>query len=138
MSEPKTRPTTASVASFLGRIPQAERRRDARTVAAMMRAATRARATMWGPSIIGYGSQPITGANGRATDWPIAAFSPRSTGLVLYFMPDFLAHHPLRQRLGKHRVGKGCLYIKRLADVDLPTLRQLVLSSVHGVRAQSR
>lgn len=138
MAEPKTRPTTASVAGFLGRIRQPERQRDARTVAAMMRAATGARATMWGPTIIGFGRQPITGSTGRATEWPIAAFAPRSTGLVLYFAGDFLAHHPLLPRLGKHRVGKCCLYIKRLADVDLATLGRLVSSSVQSMQAQGR
>lgn len=138
MAEPKTRPTTASVAAFIGAIGHAERQRDARKVAAMMRAATGARATMWGPSIIGFGRQPITGANGRATDWPIAAFAPRSTGLVLYFGDGFLAQHPLLPRLGSHRTGRSCLYIKRLADVDLPTLRLLVTSSVREARAQNR
>lgn len=138
MPEPKTRPTTASVAAFLGTIRQSERRRDARTIAAMMRAATGARATMWGPTIIGFGRHPITGSTGRATDWPIAAFAPRSTGLVLYFMADFLAHHPLLPRLGKYRVGKSCLYIRRLTDVDLPTLRRLVSSSVQAVQGQRR
>ena len=138
MPEPKTRPTTASVAAFLGAIRQAERQRDARTVAAMMRAATGARATMWGPTIIGFGRHPITGSTGRATEWPMAAFAPRSTGLVLYFMADFLAHNPLLPRLGKYRVGKSCLYISRLAVVDLSTLRLLVSSSVQAVQAQGR
>lgn len=138
MTEPKTRPTSASVAAFLGAIRQTERRRDARTVAAMMRAATGARATMWGPTIIGFGRQPITGSTGRTTEWPVAAFAPRSTGLVIYFMPDFLAHHPLLPRLGEHRTGKGCLYIRRLAEVDVPTLRRLVTSSVRAVQAPAR
>lgn len=132
MSEPKTRPTTASVAAFLGTIRRSERQRDARVVAAMMRAATGARATMWGPTIIGFGRHPIIGSTGRATEWPIAAFAPRSTGLVLYFSHDFLAQHPLLSHLGKYRVGKSCLYIRRLADVDLPTLRLLVSSSVQS------
>jgi hypothetical protein len=104
----------------------------------MMRAATGARATMWGPSIVGFGRHPITGASGRATDWPVTAFAPRSTGLVLYFMDGFLAHHPLLPRLGRHRVGKSCLYIRRLTDVDLPTLRVLISSSVHAVRSGAR
>jgi hypothetical protein len=135
MAEPKTRPTNASVAALLGAIPHPERQRDARTVAAMMRAATGARATMWGPTIIGFGRHPITGSTGRVTEWPIAAFAPRSTGLVLYFTVDFLASNPLLPRLGKYRVGKCCLYIRRLADVDLPTLRLLVSSSVRAVQA---
>jgi hypothetical protein len=138
MAEPKTRPTSASVAAFLGTIRPAERQRDARTVVAMMRAATGARATMWGPNIIGFGLHPITRSTGRSTQWPVTAFAPRSTGLVLYFMDDFLAYHPLRARLGTHRVGKSCLYIRRLADVDLSTLRSLVSSSVRAVQAQDR
>ena len=138
MAEPKTRPTSASVAAFLGTIRQSERQRDARAVAAMMRAATGARATMWGPTIIGFGRQPITGSTGRTTEWPVAAFAPRSTGLVLYFKPEFLAQHPLLPRLGKHRVGKSCLYIRRLADVDLLTLRWLVTASVRPVQALGR
>lgn len=133
MAKPKTRPTNASVAAFIGAIPDPERRRDARTIASMMRTATRARAVMWGPTIVGFGSRPILGANGRATAWPIAAFAPRGTGLVLYFAGDFLAQHPLLPRLGKFRTGKGCLYIRRLSDVDLPTLRLLLASSIrHG------
>ena len=112
MAEPKTRPTSASVAAFLATIRQSERQRDARAVAAMMRAATGARATMWGPTIIGFGRHPITGSTGRTSEWPVAAFAPRSTGLVVYFMDGFLARHPLLPRLGKHRVGKSCLYIR--------------------------
>lgn len=138
MPEPKTRPTTASVAAFLGAIRESERRRDARTVAAIMRAATGSRATMWGPTIIGFGRHPITGSTGRATEWPVAAFAPRSTGLVLYFTADFLSRHPLLARLGKHRVGKSCLYIRRLADVDLTILRRLLSSSVQAVKAPGR
>lgn len=130
MAEPKTRPTAASVVAFLGALPHPDRRRDALAVSAMMRAATGTRATMWGPTIIGFGRQPITGANGRATDWPVAAFAPRSTGLVIYFDPAFLAGHPLLPRLGKHKVGKSCLHIRRLEEVHLPTLRKLISSSV--------
>lgn len=138
MPEPKTRPTRASVAVFLAALPHPDRRRDARTVAAMMRTATGARATMWGPTIVGFGRQPITAASGKATDWPVAAFAPRATGLVLYFDPAFLARHPLLTRLGKHRVGKSCLYIQRLDDVHVPTLRKLVSSAVRTVRAHAR
>jgi ketosteroid isomerase-like protein len=137
MAEPKTRPTRASVAAFLGAVPHPERRRDARAVSAMMRAATGTRATMWGPNIIGFGRQPITASTGKATDWPVAAFSPRGTGLVLYFDPAFLAHHPLLPRLGQHKVGKSCLYIRRLEDVHLPTLRKLISTSVRAVRART-
>ena len=132
MAEPKTRPTKASVAAFFNALPRPEQRKDSRTVASLMRAATGAKATMWGTNIVGFGRQPITGANGRATDWPTAAFAPRSTGLVLYLDPEVLAAHPLRSRLGPHRVGKSCLYIKRLADVDVEILESLVTASVRA------
>lgn len=108
MAEPKTRPTRASVAAFLAAIPRPELRRDARTVAAMMRAATGARATMWGPSIVGFGRQPIVGSTGKAVDWPVAAFAPRSTGLVLYFAADFVATGPGCRRSVATGHGDGC------------------------------
>lgn len=134
MAEPKTRPTKASVAEFIDAIASTERKKDARKVAALMRAATGARATMWGPSIIGFGRRPITGANGKSTDWPVAAFSPRATSLVLYFSSGFVERHPLRPRLGKHELGKGCLYIKRLTDVDLTVLRSMLVESVRAAQ----
>ncbi len=134
MAEPKTRPTRASVAAFLQTLPSPERRRDARKVSAMMRAATGARAVLWGPNIIGFGRQVIVTADGRGTEWPVAAFAPRGTGLVLYFAKDFLLRHPLRAGLGRHRIGRSCLYLRRLAEVDIERLGRLVQASVRASR----
>ena len=131
MAEPKTKPTGVSLTAFLKTIGDAERRRDSRAVAAMMREATGARAVMWGTSIVGYGKQTITGAAGRTAEWPVIAFAPRATGLVLYLRSGG-PRHPLLRQLGKHRMGKGCLYIRRLTDVHLPVLRRLIAASVRA------
>jgi hypothetical protein len=131
MAEPKTKPTDVSLSAFLKTIGDAERRRDARAVAAMMSAATGARAVMWGTSIVGYGLAPITGSTGRTAMWPLIAFAPRATGLVLY-LEWRGPRHPLLQKLGKHKMGKCCLYIRRLTDVHLPILRRLIAASVQS------
>ena len=76
---------------------------------------------MWGPSIVGFGSHDWVGANGKATPWPVAGFSPRKAALVVYLMPGFPGRDAMLAKLGKHTIGKSCLYIKRLSDVDRPT-----------------
>jgi hypothetical protein len=86
---------------------------------------------MWGTSIVGFGSFHYKGKSGREGDWPIIGFSPRKQNLSLYLMMyGFDRHAALLQKLGKHSLGKGCLYIKRLSDVDLPTLKKLIKASV--------
>jgi Domain of unknown function (DU1801) len=138
LAEPKTKPTRVSLTAFLTTLRDPQRQRDARSLAALMRAATGARALMWGPSIVGFGRRAYTGSTGRITDWPLIAFAPRSTGLVLYLPGGYRPHQPLLRQLGKHRVGKGCLYIRRLADVDLSTLRRLITASVLAAAKQAR
>lgn len=137
MAEPKTRPTGASVVAFLKGIPDPERQREARTLVALMRAATGARPTMWGSSIIGFGRYRYGGSSGRTTEWPATGFSPRSTGFSIYIMTGLQSHKPLLRNLGKHKEGKGCLYVRTLADVHLPTLRRLVTDSVRTIRARA-
>lgn len=134
MSEPRTRPTDASVEDFLASVPDERRRADARAVLAMMQRVTGAPPVMWGPSIVGFGAYRQPYANGRALEWPVAAFSPRKQDLTLYIMPEFDQYGGLLARLGKHRHGKSCLYLKRLADVDLGVLEELVAESVARVR----
>ncbi|MEO8140563.1 MAG: DUF1801 domain-containing protein, partial [Gemmatimonadota bacterium] len=124
-------PTDVSLSAFLKTVGDAELRRDARAVAAMMGAATGARAVMWGTSIVGYGRHAITGSAGRAAEWPIIAFAPRGTGLVLYLNCGG-PRDPLLRQLGKHKMGKCCLYIRRLTDVHLPILRRLIAASVRS------
>ena len=120
MPEPKTQRTKASVAQFLAEVEDDTRRKDAKAVDKMMREITGERPEMWGPSIIGYGE--YDGATGK---WPRLGFSPRKANLVLYLM-DGYEREPLMKKLGKHKTGRSCLYINKLADVDEGVLRELV------------
>ena len=129
MGEPKTQPTAQSLADFLAGQPDA-RRRDCEAIDAMMREATGEPAEMWGSAIVGYGRYFAPRADGSAYPWPVIGFSLRKQALVLYLMADFDALAALLARLGKHTTGKACLYIKRLSDVDVGVLRQLIGRSV--------
>jgi hypothetical protein len=126
MPEAKTQKTRASVAAFLDAIEDEGRRKDAKALDKLMRAATGEKPAMWGPSIVGYGEQPLAYASGHTANWPRVAFSPRKVALTLYLTCDIAAHAGITQRLGKHSTGKGCLYIKRLSDVDPGVLRELI------------
>jgi hypothetical protein len=92
------------------------------------------RAVMWGPSIIGFGAHRLVYANGSEAAWPIAAFSPRKKDLTLYLMDVFERRPELMKKLGKHRTGKVCLYIRRLEDVDLKVLKKLIVASMGYLR----
>ena len=96
----------------------------------LMKAATGARPKMWGPSLVGYGSYHYKYASGREGDWPLAAFSPRKQDLTLYIMAGFEPVPELMKKLGKYKTGKSCLYLKRLSDVNLKVLDQLIRGSV--------
>jgi hypothetical protein len=125
MAEAKTKPTKQSVEKFIKDLPDAEARADCATVAKLMREATKAEPQMWGSSIVGFGLRQIQYAGGRTGDWPIIGFSPRKQNLTLYVGVG--QQDPvLMKKLGKHTVSKGCLYIKRLSDVDLPTLKKVI------------
>lgn len=130
MAEPKTKPTKASVKEFLNKIPDKERRDDCFAVAKIMEEITGDKPKMWGPSIVGFGTWHYKYASGREGDWPIAAFSPRKKDLTLYLTPGFEKDTELMEKLGKHGTGKSCLYIKRLADIHVPTLKKLIKQSV--------
>jgi uncharacterized protein DUF1801 len=130
MAELKTKPTKASVKEFLNQIPDKERRDDCIAVAKMMEEITGEKPTMWGPSIIGFGTYHYKYASGREGDWPISAFSPRKKDMTLYIMMGFEKHPELMKQLGKHSTGKSCLYIKRLSDIHIPTLKKLIKASV--------
>src|SRR5688572_273223 len=134
MAELKTKPTQASVKEFLNQIPDKERRDDCFAVAKIMEEITGDKPKMWGPSIVGFGTYRYKYASGREGDWPVTAFSPRKKDLTLYIMMGFFDKHPeLMEKLGKHSVGKSCLYIKRLSDIHLPTLKKLIKESVKEV-----
>jgi uncharacterized protein DUF1801 len=129
MAEPKTKLTTASVDDFLGTIESDQVRDDCRTIASIMEKATSAPGRMWGTSIVGFGTQRSTYANGRQAEWMLAAFSPRKQNITLY-LGHLDKQQELLKKLGTHSCGKGCVYIKRLSDVHMPTLTKLVKSSV--------
>src|SRR5689334_16689714 len=128
MAEAKTKPTKQSVEDFISKLPDAQTRADCAVIAKMMADATKQKGVMWGTSIAGFGATTIKYAGGKEADWPLMAFSPRKQNLTLYGMAG--EDDALLAKLGKHSVGKGCLYIKRLSDVDLPTLRKLIKASV--------
>jgi Domain of unknown function (DU1801) len=130
MAEPRTKKTDASVKDFLDRVADEQRRTDCRALVRMMKKATGASPKMWGPNIVGFGSYRYVGASGRTGDWPIIAFSPRKQALTLYIMPGFEGQGALMKKLGPHKTGKSCLYLKRLADVDGVVLEKLVHGSV--------
>jgi uncharacterized protein DUF1801 len=129
MGEAKTRLTGASVDKFLDAIENEQVRDDCRTIAGIMEKAANAPPRMWGTSIVGFGTQRSTYASGREAEWMLTAFSPRKQNITLY-LGHLDEQRDLLNKLGTHSCGKGCLYIKRLSDVHLPTLAKLVKSSV--------
>jgi hypothetical protein len=134
VAELKTKPTAASVAAFLKRLDDEARREDCRTLVRIMKRATGARPRMWGPSMIGFGSYHYRYASGHEGDCFLAGFAPRKRELTLYIMSGFDRYKTLLARLGRFKAGKACLYVKRLADVDLEVLEKLVAASVKHVK----
>ncbi len=130
MAELKTKPTGESVKDFLNKIPDPERRQDCFAIAEILEDITGDKPKMWGPSIVGFGTYHYKYASKREGDWPVTGFSPRKKDLTLYLMMGFEKHHELMKQLGKHSVGKSCLYIKRLSDIHVPTLKKLIKASV--------
>jgi hypothetical protein len=130
MAETKTKPTTASVAAFLAAIPDVERRRDCRTVAKLMQKATGAKPVLWGASIVGFGTYRYRYESGREGEWPLIGFSPRKSDLTLYIMPGFSRYADLLARLGRHKTSVSCLYLRKLADVDLGVLESIIGKAV--------
>lgn len=136
MAEAKTKPTAASVAAFLAAIPDEERRRDCRTVAKLMEKATGAKPVLWGASIVGFGAYRYRYESGREGEWPVVAFSPRKSDLTLYIMPGFRRYADLLARLGRHRTSVSCLYLRKLADVDLGVLEAIIGRAVADMAPQ--
>ena len=129
MAELKTRKTGASVAAFLSKVADPAMREDSKTLVALMKAATGARPRMWGPCIVGFGDWHYKSVSGREGDWFVMGFSPRKTGLTLYLMGGLRKLAPLLGKLGRHKTSAGCLYIKRLEDVDPAVLRRVLRSA---------
>ena len=135
MAEMKTKPTNESVKDFLNKISDEERRADCFQVAKIMEEITGEKPKMWGPSIVGFGSYHYKYDSGREGDWPVTGFSPRKKDLTLYIMMGFEKHRELMEKLGKHSHAKSCLYIKRLSDIHIPTLKKLIKASLKDHKA---
>lgn len=136
MAEAKTKPTKASVDKFIKSQPDAQVRADCAVLSKLMTEATGEKPEMWGPSIVGFGSYHYKYATGREGDMPIIGFSPRKQALTLYLWMYGPEQQDLLKKLGKHNTGKWCLYIKRLSDVDLPTLKKLIKASVKRLKTR--
>jgi len=138
MAENKTTPNNQDVEQFLNRVDDERKRKDSFTILELMKQVTGREPGMWGSSIVGFGSYHYTYESGREGDMPLAGFSPRKQNLTLYNMGGFERYDDLLKKLGKHTTGKGCLYIKRLDDVDLPTLKSLIEESVKHVKQKAK
>ena len=127
----KTTETTASVADFISKITDEQKRKDTEVIVGMMEKATREKPKMWGSAIIGFGSMRYKSpASGREVDWMKMGFSPRKANLSLYLMSGLDKHAANLKKLGKHKTGVGCLYINRLSDIDLAVLGNMIQAEV--------
>jgi hypothetical protein len=138
MAEIKTKKNDASVEDFVNNVADETRRDDCRAVIKLMQKATGEKPKMWGASIIGFGTYTYKYASGQTGDWPLVGLSPRKTNLTLYLMDGFANYDELMAKLGKHKTGKSCLYLNKLADVDLKVLRQLIEQSVIHLREKHK
>ena len=130
MAELKTQVNDANVEAFLNTIEDVKKRQDSFAVLELMKEVTGSEPKMWGSSIIGFGDTHYKYATGREGNWFLTGFSPRKQNLTLYITGGFDEHAELMQTLGKHKIGKGCLYINKLSDIDQAKLRELIKRSV--------
>lgn len=134
MQEPKTKKTRASVKAFLETNTGGEYTTDCLAVLDLMKKATGAKPAMWGTSIVGFGSYTYKYSTGKTLDWPVIGFSPRKQNLTLY-LPGLRQFGELTEKLGKHKIGGGCLYVKSLKDVDIKVLKRLIAESIRYMKA---
>jgi hypothetical protein len=133
-SDLKTQKTRASVKAFLEGVPNEGRRRDGFAVSALMEEITGEKPAMWGTSIVGFGTYHYKYRSGQEADWPLVGFSPRKDNLTVYIAPSLANYKELLAKLGKHKTSVGCLYLKSLDDVHVPTLKKLVRQSVKDMK----
>ena len=138
MAELKTKVTQGSVKKFLDGIAEEAKRKDSYLLFQMMQKATKNEARLWGDSIVGFGDYHYVGKSGREGDWFLAGLSPRKQNLTLYMLGGWEPHTALLAKLGKYSLGKGCLYIKRLEDVDLSILNKLIVEAVKRAKKQAQ
>ena len=136
--ELKTKVNDTSVEGFLNSVADEQKREDCFEILKLMKQVTKETPKMWGSSIVGFGSFHYKGASGREGDWLLTGFSPRKENLTLYIMGGFDLHQDLLKKLGKHKTSVGCLYIKKLEDVDKKVLKELVADSVKTMKKLSK
>jgi Domain of unknown function (DU1801) len=136
MAELKTKPTAISIEDFLLSKVDPTRHDDCREIVAMMQKATGEQPVMWGSSIVGFGRYQYKYESGREGEWMVVGFSPRKTDLTIYIMPGFDRYEKLLAKLGKHKTGKSCLYVKRLADIDTKVLKAIIEDSVKAMESK--
>jgi len=134
MAEAKTTPTTASIDEYLGSRASPEQLADCKTLMVMLKRVTKEQPKLWGPSIVGYGSYSYKYESGRTGESCLTGFAVRGRELVVYLVAESPEQQELLAKLGKHKIGKSCLYLKRLADVDIKVLESLVARSVSEVK----
>ena len=134
MAENKTKPTGASVAKYIASRANQQQRSDCRELMALLKGITRQSPQMWGPSMVGYGSIRYSYESGRSGEMPLAGFAIRGRDLVVYLSPYADGQKALLSKLGKHSMGKSCLYFRQLADLDKSVLKQLVIHSIADAR----
>lgn len=134
MAENKTKETDESVQAYLETVEDARKRADCYRLLELMQAITGAEPRMWGSSMVGFGTYHYKYASGREGDSMLTGFAPRKQNLTLYIMAGFDQYESLLSQLGKYTTGKSCLYVKKLDDVDMPTLRTLIERSVEHIR----
>ena len=132
--ELKTKVNDGSVEGFLNSVADEQKREDCFEILKLMKQVTKETPKMWGSSIVGFGSYHYKGASGREGDWMLTGFSPRKQNLTLYIMGGFNLHKDLLEKLGKYKTSVGCLYIKKLDDVDRKVLKELVAESVRTMK----
>ncbi|NNJ89674.1 MAG: DUF1801 domain-containing protein [Eudoraea sp.] len=134
MSGNKTIPTTESVDEFLASIPDVQKRMDCITLQHLMKEVTKEDPVMWGSSIVGFGEYHYKYDSGREGDMLMTGFSPRSQNISIYIIAGFKRYEVLMKKLGKHKTGKSCLYVKRLSDIDLDVLKELIAASHEHIK----
>ncbi|NER11915.1 DUF1801 domain-containing protein [Leptobacterium flavescens] len=135
MSQNKTRPTESSVEAFLNTVEDETKLKDSFVILELMKKITGEKPVLWGNSLIGFGEVHYKYASGREGDWFHVGFSPRKQNLTIYIMPGFKRYDELMQKLGKYKTGKSCLYIKKLADVDMDILTELITQSAEHTKS---
>lgn len=137
MAELKTKKNKASIEDFLNAVEDDNKRKDSFIIHKLMQKISGDKGSMWGSSIIGYGTYHYKSASGREGDWMATGFSPRKNALSIYIMAGFSKYDGLLKKLGKHKTGKGCLYVKKLEDIDMAVLEELIKESYNFITSKN-